>query len=91
MANWLRPFRLHISGSPPGCETRIYADTPPFDQATFEYKLATGEIDGRHWPADLPDRIDPNQQLRRHRLVYIWDKRRPIVGVVSCNTQLMKF
>lgn len=85
MANRLRPFRLHIAGSPPGCETRIYADAPPFDQATFEYKLATGEIDGRHWPADLPDRIDPNEPLRRHRLVYIWDERQPILGVVSCN------
>ena len=71
MPHSLRPLWLNIAGSPPRCETRIDADAPPFDQVTFEHKLATGNIVGRHWPADLPDQIDPNQWLRRHRLIYI--------------------
>lgn len=58
---------------------------PPFNQADFENKLSTGDVVGCHWPVGLPDRIDPNHRLRRYRLSYIWDDRRPVLGVISCN------
>jgi hypothetical protein len=58
----------------------------PFVSNDFENRLATGEIQGRHWPEQLPDAIPAGGGgLRRYRLRYVWDANEPILAVISCN------
>ncbi|WP_395831757.1 DUF1643 domain-containing protein [Archangium violaceum] len=90
-----RPYRIiekkvADAAGQPSAKARLYTGAWPLDWAGFEANLSSGAVCGRHWPRNLPDRLPEEQApetrpLCRHRLRYVWDLNKPLLGVISCN------
>lgn len=90
-----RPYRIIekiekiVAGAAgqPSAAASLYTGVWPLARACFEAKLSSGAVCGKHWPRKLPDSLPPDLKtpLRRHRLRYVWDYHKPLLGVISCN------